>query len=243
MITVQNGIPLSSIIIVFISAISFTIISLLLVKKYIEKPSIPLRYLMLSMISYAISAYVYGTGILMDFLGISIKPGTTNIYLTMMLEFIFIALGNVFLVVFMTYVYLDANNQVLIIMTALNSLSIGLFIPNVKYVVTVKDVNFYFPYFIIISLITYGVFIYKNQQAIKSTQNKNVIIGFRFMQLFGLFIILSFLGFTNNIRSILRHNLFFNVFFYFGYLMFTITAIMAYLGFILPSLLLKKKEK
>ena len=241
---VQNNVPFILILHMFTAGVLFFIVGVLLIIKYYQRQKPALRYLIASMFSLSISELILATLVILDYLGIEIHKGTINTYFGIFFWYILLALSNAFFVGFITTVFVDDNNQVLIVVTALNAISIGLFLPNISFEnILYTKLKAYVLYFIVISILTYSVVIIQSIKSIKENPNRIIKVGYTNILLYEIIITLSFIFHAFSLRQAFYSGNPYNMYVFFTHGLYMIASFLAYLGFVYPDWLKRLVEQ
>ncbi len=234
--TVQNGIPLYSLILEPIAGFGIIYIAILLIFRFRERRRAPTFYLAMTNLFYGLGIWASAIGKYLDYFSSTSQDVISYSGFTINFAYCFAAVANAFLCNFIEYVYFSQKEWRMIIVGLLNGITIGF----------IFDVNTirYGAYSLIFSAVIYHVLIsfiinlllaIFSFRAAKHTDDPVAKWGFRFIGLFGIMLILVFVFFGIDSARIIIQGTSYNLEYYLAWTSAVIGSIVGYLGYIMPS--------
>ena len=233
-----RDIPALAPIIETIAALVMGFVAFRSTQKYFQRKREPLFYLTLSLILYALGVLSTATGKWLQAFLPGVNPETTTYSDPFILiAYCFSAAGNMFLFAFIDDIFLERKKRLLMLVTALNAITIGLMIPQIStekntYLNALNATIFH----AVNSLIVGITLAYLSFREMKKSQEKVARIGFFLIGSFGVLLLMVFASFGVDLLLIaLKISEGYSIFYYLAWLFEALTSLCGYIGYIMPN--------
>ncbi len=240
---VRNDIPIYSLYLETIVAIELIVLTVVIIRKYLERRRPAAFYLSGAILFYGLGILVSAAGKYLDFFNDVPQSVISYSGFAINLAYAFSAIANAFLYNFVEFVYLSNKEWRMIVFATLNGITVG----------WIMDVNSFefgvysriFPivvYHVLLSFFVNSLLAYQSFKTSNRTKDDVARWGFRFIGLFGVFLNLVFIFFGLDNFKIITAGTTFNLEYYLAWISAAIGTIFGSLGYLMPEWLKRRIE-
>ncbi|MDH5645602.1 MAG: hypothetical protein OEZ01_06315 [Candidatus Heimdallarchaeota archaeon] len=243
---IRNGVHISFLIAEGICAIFVTYLVKQSFKKYQNRRNQSTFDLTISFLNFTIAIWLITLGRVLDyFSSYDAYNELSFVELGLSLSFMFLALANIWLAKFVVLVFMKENTQWLNYYIILNGITIGLFMPHITMQPgTYRSLVPQVIYHALISVVFYIKIVTLSYQEIKNATDKLVKIGFKYISLFGIFLIGIFIFTALDVIMVELGMIIAStgstVVYYFIWISAMLSILFGYLGYMMPDWLKNK---
>ncbi|RMG28593.1 MAG: hypothetical protein D6732_18785 [Methanobacteriota archaeon] len=234
----RDDIPLMAVLTEFTVAIITFYVTVRVFQKYLERRNKALAYLYLNLFFTSLPVFLLASGKALDYFGSIPRRTQSFTDFTIVISYMLTAIANIFAIGFYNSLFSKDTtiNRRLTFFSILNGMTIGMLINHISFNYGVyAQIAPIILYHVIISTITYGLLIKSSFQVSKKTSDRLGRIGLRLIGLFGLGVILTFVFFALDLITGVITGGGYTIFYYLAWIVVAISAIVAYLGYVMPS--------
>ncbi len=235
----QNKIPITAVIYEILVALIMVSMTILLFLRYRARKKEAVLYMLLAYSSFSLSIILAMTGRILGYFSSIDYLEKSYTDPTSLIAYAFMALGNCFVIYFVDAIFLNKGKNFVFPWLIINGITIGLIIPNINFVFGTFNALFgVLVYHAIVTFLVFGQLSYFSFKESALNEEKLTKIGFRYIGLYGVFMMLIFVFFAFD--GILRDS--FDIFwrgytpaYYFAWICTIIASFFGYLGLFMPK--------